>query len=47
MRRADHLSRGVLPSVFCLSVVVKHLQFRKSWPIGSSRAMREKMRNFK
>jgi hypothetical protein len=28
LRRADHSSRGVLPSVVCLSVIVKSLFLR-------------------
>jgi hypothetical protein len=42
LRRADHLSRGVLPSVVCLSVNSKP---RKSMPwsgIGSKRHRRKR-----
>ena len=36
MRRADHSSRGVLPSVVCLSVIVKP---RRPWPSRGCCAM--------
>jgi hypothetical protein len=32
LRRADHSSREVLPSVVCLSVIVKPRQWKWPWP---------------
>jgi hypothetical protein len=32
--RADHLSRGVLPTVVCLSVIVNPRQWRGFGPLG-------------
>ena len=40
--RADHLPRGVLPSVVRLSVIVKHRQSGGLGPLGGSRAMVKK-----
>ena len=34
MRRADHSSRGVIPSVVCLSVIVKSRQLGGISPLG-------------
>ena len=34
LRRADHPSRGVLPSVACLSVIVKLRHWRRPAPLG-------------
>jgi hypothetical protein len=34
MRRADHSSRGVLPSVMCLSVIVKLRKCGGPGPLG-------------
>jgi len=35
MREADHLSRGVLPSEMCLSVIMKPRQCGGPGPLGS------------
>jgi hypothetical protein len=35
VRRADHSSRGVLPSVVCLSVIVKPRQRGGPGPLGA------------
>jgi hypothetical protein len=32
--RADHSSRGVLPSVVCLSVIMNPRKMRRPWPTG-------------
>ena len=42
MRRADHLSRGALPSVVCLSVIVKPSIIRRPWHTRGCCAMERK-----
>jgi hypothetical protein len=42
MRRADHLSRGVLPSVVCLSVIVKRRTMTRPRPLRGCRAIIKK-----
>jgi hypothetical protein len=42
MRRADHSSRGVLPSVVCLSVIVKPRKMRLFRPPRGCRAIEKK-----
>jgi hypothetical protein len=40
LRRADHSSRGALPSVVCLSVIVKPRKWRP-WPGIESKRLRK------
>jgi hypothetical protein len=35
LRRADHLSKGLLPTVVCLSVIVKHRIWGGPGPLGA------------
>jgi hypothetical protein len=42
VRRADHSSRGVLPSVVCLSVIVKPRKMRRARPPRGCRAVEKK-----
>ena len=35
MRRADHSSRGVLPTVLCLSVILNSRQYEGRGPLGA------------
>jgi len=43
LRRADHSSRGVLPSATCLSVIVKPRQWRDCSPLGADMPWKKKM----
>jgi hypothetical protein len=42
-RRADHSSRGVLPSVVCLNVIVKPRKWGGLGPLGAVAPWRKKM----
>ena len=43
LRRADHSSRGVLPSVVCLSVIAKPCEERSWTAFGSNRHRKKKV----
>ena len=45
LRRADHSSRGVLPSVVCLSVTVNFRQWGGLDPVGLLRHGKQKLNN--